>query len=117
MADETALTIGNLGIFGAANRCPSRPESDGKQSPAGKQKLSAISEQGRRFMRMLPVEAAQMTARCGSEFSRQHLHRCDKMPKTADKMAVTQTLPQELATGAVPWRDGAFPMCALQTIK
>src|SRR5437660_12278033 len=82
------LTIGEVGRFPRGKQVASylglipREHSSG-----GRQKLGAITKQGNRMMRMLPVEVAQIAVRYDPQFRRQYLHRCHQKPKAVAKVA------------------------------
>jgi transposase len=61
-------------------------------SSGGHQRLGSISKQGNRFMRMLLVEAAQVTVRCDPQFRSEYLHRCHSKPKGVAKVAAARKL-------------------------
>jgi transposase len=61
-------------------------------SSGGHQRLGSISKQGNRFMRMLLVEAAQVTVRCDPQFRSEYLHRCHQKPKGVAKVAAARKL-------------------------
>ena len=61
-------------------------------SSGGHQRLGSISKQGNRFMRMLLVEAAQVTVRCDPKFRSEYLHRCHSKPKGVAKVAAARKL-------------------------
>jgi transposase len=57
-----------------------------------KQRLSGISKQGNRFMRMLLVEAAQSVVRYDPGLRSEYLHRCHQKPKAVAKVATARKL-------------------------
>jgi transposase len=61
-------------------------------SSGGHQRLGSISKQGNRFLRMLLVEAAQVTVRCDPKFRSEYLHRCHSKPKGVAKVAAARKL-------------------------
>jgi transposase len=64
----------------------------GEYSSGGHQRLGPISKQGNRFLRMLLVEAAQVTVRCDPGFRKEYLHRCHTKPKGVAKVAAARKL-------------------------
>ena len=63
-----------------------------EHSSGGKQRLGAISKQGKSFLRQLLVEAAQTSCRLDEGFRKQYAARCHHKPKGVAKVAATRKL-------------------------